>query len=204
MTKSTENADEVEPSTSKISPSVTTGNGKKCKRNFYCIKCDVVKPSMRELNEHFRNTHDWVHCHNCGKPFPTPSALSKHMYTHGAKLLQCDQCDKQFPFESQLTSHKISHEEEGQFPCDQCPKRMKNKSDLKKHLSAHTDETYECQYCDEYVASDIRNLKGHLKTHDNFLRYVCCYCAKRFKHFNQRRRHQLKPNGCLKMPKRKM
>ena len=91
------------------------------------------------------------------------------MYTHSAKLLQCDQCDKQFPFESQLTSHKISHEEEGQFPCDQCPKRMKNKSDFKKHLSAHTDETYECQYCDEYVASDIRNLKGHLKTHDKLL-----------------------------------
>ena len=202
-TKTTETANKVEPSTSKTSPSVTTGSGKKRKRNFYCIKCDVVEPSMKELNEHFRNTHDWVHCHSCGKPFPTPSALAKHMYTHGPNLLQCDQCEKQFPFESQLVSHKISHDEEGQFPCDQCPKRMKNKSDLKKHLSAHTDETYECQYCDEYVASDIRNLKGHLKTHDNLLRYVCRYCAKRFKHYNQRRRHQLKPNGCPKMPKRK-
>ena len=202
-TKTTETTDKVEPSTSKISPSVTTGSGKKRKRNFYCIKCDVVESSMKELNEHFRNTHDWVHCHNCGKPFPTPSALAKHMYTHGSNLLQCDQCEKQFPFESQLASHKISHDEEGQFPCDQCPKIMKNKSDLKKHLSAHTDETYECQYCDDYVASDIRNLKGHLKTHDNLLRYVCRYCAKRFKHYNQRRRHQLKPNGCPKMPKRK-
>ena len=205
IAKSTEKADDTEPSTStstsKTSSSVTISTGKKRKRNFYCIKCDVVEPSLRELNEHFRNTHDWVHCHNCGKPFPTPSALSKHMYIHGAKLLQCDQCDKQFPFESQLTSHKVSHEEEGQFACDQCPKRMKNKSDLKKHLSAHTDKTYECQYCDVYVASDIRNLKGHLKTHDKLLRYVCRYCAKRFKHFNQRRRHQLKPNGCPKMPR---
>ena len=195
--KSTENSDDTEPSTSRTSPSVTTSTGKKRKRNFYCIKCDVVEPSLKELNEHFRNTHDWVHCHNCGKPFPTPSALSKHMYTHGAKLLQCEQ----FPFESQLTSHMISHDEEGQFACDQCPKKLKNKSDLKKHLSAHTDDTFECKYCDVYVASDIRNLKGHLKTHDKLLRYVCRYCAKRFKHFNQRRRHQLKPNGCPKMPR---
>ena len=119
------------------------------------------------------------------------------MYTHGENLLKCDECNKQFPFESQLISHKISHKEEGQFPCDQCPKRMKNKSDLKKHLSAHTDGTYECQYC----ASNICNLKGHLKTHDKLLSYVCRYCAERFKHYNQRRRHQMKPNGCPKMPK---
>ena len=197
---STENASEIETSTS-TSTAVTTGSDKKRKRNFYCIKCDVVKPSLRELNDHFRNTHDWVHCHNCGKPFPMPSALSKHMYTHGANLLKCDQCSKQFPFESQLISRKISHDEEGQFPCDQCPKRMKNKSDLKKHLSAHTDEIYECQYCDEYVASDIRNLKEHLKTHDKLLRYVCRYCAEPFKRYNQRRRHQMKPNSCPKMPK---
>ena len=201
LAKPTENEDDIEPSTSKASPSVTSGTGKKRKWNFYCIKCDVVEPSLKELNDHFRNTHDWVHCHNCGKPFPTPSALSKHMYTHGAKLLQCEQCDKQFPFESQLTSHMISHDEEGQFACDQCPKKLKNKSDLKKHLSAHTDETFECKYCDVYVASDIHNLKGHLKTHDKLLRYVCRYCAKRFKHFNQRRRHQLEPNGCPKMPR---
>ena len=86
LAKSTEKADATEPSpstsTSKTSSSVTTSTGKKRKRNFYCIKCDVVEPSLRELNEHFCNTHDWVHCHNCGKPFPTPSALSKHIYVH--------------------------------------------------------------------------------------------------------------------------
>ena len=186
---SIENTLDTEPSTStsKTPSGDTTGTVKKRKQNFYCIKCDVVEPSLRELNEHFRNKHDWVHCHNCGKPFPMRSALAKHMYTCGAKLLQCNQCDKQFPFESQLASHKISNEEEGQFPCDQCPKRLKNKSDLKKHLSAHTDETYKCQYCDDYVASDICNLKGHLKTHDKLLRYICRYCAKCFKHYNQRR-----------------
>ena len=54
---STGNTSEIKASMSTIT-TVTTGSDKKRKRNFYCIKCDVVKPSLRELNDHFRNMHD--------------------------------------------------------------------------------------------------------------------------------------------------
>ena len=169
----------------------TSSTKRKRKRNFYCTakNCTTVKPTLKELNDHFRSSHDFAHCPECGKPFPTPSAVAKHMYHHRTDLLQCDQCSKAYPFESQLIQHKISHEEEGQFQCTKCPKTIKNKSDFKKHMKAHEDITLDCKYCDTYTATDIRNLKSHLKTHDGLLRYVCKFCGKRFKHYNQRRRH---------------
>ena len=190
-----------EPTSSASSRSDNTSKGKR-KRNFYCTSknCTVVKPTIKELNDHFRSSHDFAHCPECGKPFPTPSAVAKHMYQHRDDLLQCDQCEKVYPFESQLIQHKISHEEEGHYQCTECPKTIKNKSDFKKHMKAHEDITLECKYCDIYTATDIRNLKSHLKTHDGLLRYVCKCCGKRFKHYNQRRRH-IVDLKCPKLPR---
>ena len=169
----------------------TSSTKRKRKRNFYCTSknCTTVKPTLKELNDHFRSSHNFAHCPECGKPFPTPSAVAKHMYQHRTDLLQCDQCSKAYPFESQLIQHKISHEEEGQYQCTKCPKTIRNKSDFKKHMKAHEDITLDCKFCDTYTATDIRNLKSHLKTHDGLMRYVCKFCGKRFKHYNQRRRH---------------
>ena len=169
----------------------TSSTKRKRKRNFYCTakNCTTIKPTLKELNDHFRSSHDFAHCPECGKPFPTPSAVAKHMYQHRTVLLQCDQCSKAYPFESQLIQHKISHEEEGQYQCTKCPKTIKNKSDFKKHMKAHEEITLDCKFCDTYTATDIRNLKSHLKTHDGLMRYVCKFCGKHFKHYNQRRRH---------------
>ena len=66
-------------------------------------------------------------------------------------------------------------------------------------MKAHEDITLECKYCDTYTATDLRNLKSHLKTHEGLLRYVCKYCGERFKHYNQRRRHIL-VRKCPKLP----
>ena len=84
--------------TSASTRSDNTSKGK-CKSNFYCTSknCTVVKPTLKELNNHFRSSHDFAHCPECGKPFPTPSAVAKHMYQHRDDLLQCDQCEKAVP-----------------------------------------------------------------------------------------------------------
>ena len=139
---------------------------------------------------------------HCGKPFPTPSALAKHAYIHSDNLLECDECDKGFPLESQLRQHKISHDEVGEYECTECDRVIKNKSDFKKHMRAHEDITLECDICNDYTETDIRNLTAHKKTHDGLLWYVCKYCGKGHKHYNRHRRHMLKPNACPLKPKK--
>ena len=168
------------------------------KRTFKCKKCDHVENTLAKLNKHYSAIHDRVRCNVCGRPFVTPSALRKHMYTHKELPHKCDKCPKAYAFASQLKSHKVSHRTLCTYQCIHCKKYLKNESDLVKHLKVHDGILHECDLCD-YSNMDIRNLTAHMKSMHTFLkRYICKYCGVAFKHFNQRTRHLAKP--CPRMP----
>ena len=75
---------------------------KKCK--ITCPKCKFSGFSTKELNEHYRKTHQPIPCTSCLKTFNNPSSHRRHMYIHtkAENTFSCHRCSKTFPFESPI------------------------------------------------------------------------------------------------------
>ena len=136
-------------------------------RSFKCSECDKRTNTLQELNAHYIANHRKVKCDICDRSFNMPGALRKHRYTHIEEKSQyrCRTCSKIFPFESQLKSHRHVHCHNRNYICASanCGKSFKHPGDLAAHAKSH-GEQHKCAHCN-YLHSDIRNLKLHLRTH---------------------------------------
>ncbi|XP_017462470.1 PREDICTED: zinc finger protein 70-like [Rhagoletis zephyria] len=77
-------------------------------------------------------------CQQCGKSFPSPSALKLHQVVHtGIRAYKCPTCSKSFGLKGNLTTHqRFVHTDSRPFQCSICEKTFKWKLGLKKHLHA--------------------------------------------------------------------
>ena len=87
-------------------------------RTFQCPLCGSKHQSTRDLNQHFKATHDMLWCKTCRKGFQSPLSLKKHTYVHTDCKHACHTCKRNFPFKSQLDSHLLSHSNPDRFKCD--------------------------------------------------------------------------------------
>ena len=160
-------------------------------RSFKCSECDKRTNTLRELNAHYIANHRKVKCDICDRSFNTPGALRKHCYTHIEEKSQyrCRTCSKIFPFGSQLKSHRHVHRRNRNYICASanCGKSFKHPGDLAAHAKSH-GEQHKCAHCN-YLHSDIRNLKLHLRTHSRNAPFTCKLCEAKFVHSNQLVRH---------------
>ena len=185
--------DETEPTRKKRATFVVTVHGPhkiKIKRNFRCKKCDFTAGKVKELNAHYRESHEPHSCPVCNKGFSNPDNLRKHQAQHTVNKFACRSCDKTFPYESKLAEHRVSHMRLGYKKCfhGKCTKIFKRKSDLEKHAITHSNKLHKCNKCN-YANADIRNLKQHQRKHAEVGAYACPKCGKRFVYHIQKTRH---------------
>ena len=128
--------------------------------NFKCPDCDTVEHTHKEINEHFRKTHDKLFCEECSQMFNTPSSLECHMYGHNKeKQFPCNHCDEVFPFSSDLQIHVVKYLISARHQCGHggCKKWFKRKGERDKHARTHNTPDLKCDHC-EYTSKDICNL----------------------------------------------
>ena len=161
-------------------------------RKSTCPKCKFSGFSTKELNEHYRKTHQPIPCTICFKTFNNPSSHRRHMYIHTkvSNTFSCHRCSKTFPFESQLRSHKDIHRRLSNFACFAagCKKVFRREASLIAHVQQHNGPLIKCDQC-EYTCRDQRYLTQHYRTHTGAKPYDCKNCAKKFTFYEQWKRH---------------
>ena len=162
-------------------------------RKVHCTVCHMAFEDKDDLKKHHHSDHTNSQCEVCNKSFATKKSLRKHAYTHLGKQIKCSDCGQRFSFNSELEIHKIEHSTEPSFQCTVigCNKEYFRKSELMAHMVNHLGPPIKCsQKGCSYKHTDKRYIKQHMKSHSNKLRYGCRHCDKRFKYFEQCKRHE--------------
>ena len=175
--------------------------GYKPKRKFYCVvgKCKRICDTRKELNNHHLTAHPRIVCDICSKLFDTPNSMHRHRYSHKKPKYFCADCGKGFFFESELTSHRRCHLKIPGFSCfaKNCDKSYKREAELIAHVATHKKKRIDCpvRTC-SYFTYDRRNLTQHNRQHMP-MKFECVYCYKKFRYYEQKKRHEPK---CVSNP----
>ena len=174
----------------------THARGKpKSTRKFTCSFCSQEEYSQAAMNAHHIATHSDVNCTKCTKTFPTPSSLSRHMYSHGPKRFMCDHtnCYEGFAFSSELDRHKLTHRTIATHQCQYpgCGKWYFAGGELAKHVRTHDGKRWNCEEVGcTYSTNDRRLLHQHGRKHQPDVHpYECGVCSKSFHYHTQYTRH---------------
>ena len=159
--------------------------------SFKCITCGEKYWSVKDLNAHYKQSHESFMCDVCSRSFSSPFSLRKHMYTHRVQQHKCDVCANSFPFQSQLDSHMDVHTIETRLYCTEpkCSSSFLRKNDLKTHQVTHRTPEVKCQYCD-FTSPDKRNVNQHERKHTGKKPYKCEKCLELFMYAQQKKRHK--------------
>ena len=158
-------------------------------RYYTCMYCNKHFESIHYLNKHHVKNHPPVLCDVCNRTFNTPNLLIRHSYRHLDGQFKCKDCEKSFHFKSELDSHSMKHSKE-RLQCKKCDKSFIRNSDLNAHIDTH-GKKWKCEYpgCTKECA-DKRYLTMHMKVHSLELKYPCQKCKKKFRFYEQRKRHE--------------
>uniref|UniRef100_A0A673W9K0 C2H2-type domain-containing protein n=1 Tax=Salmo trutta TaxID=8032 RepID=A0A673W9K0_SALTR len=144
-------------------------------------------------------------CLDCGKEFPCPSKLQRHLLTHtGERPCFCSDCGKSFTREEHLKTHQRFHcsNGEGSPSISGDPEQAKNccldytyLHTLKSHELKHTGEkSYKCSVCEKSF-NQKGNLNQHMLVHTGEKPFSCSVCGKCFTQKANLTAHQLSHTG---------
>uniref|UniRef100_A0A3B4GW91 C2H2-type domain-containing protein n=1 Tax=Pundamilia nyererei TaxID=303518 RepID=A0A3B4GW91_9CICH len=127
------------------------------------VICDVLKmlkefPDLHCLYGSSSQPYKMNYCKECGRGFPTSSALKKHVLIHsGVKKYVCDQCGSSFTTAGELKVHKRVHTGEKPYKCRHCDKSFSRSSSHNLHERTHMEENFSC---DQWHQCDHAGLKS--------------------------------------------
>ena len=132
-----------------------------------CTLCDESQGSASDLRTHTRTMHPnggyVCPVDACGKAWPSPSVLAKHMACHDEeKSLKCSGCDYRTRWASGLKDHVFEQHQDGKYACrhadDGCSYEANNRNSLWIHQRFLCDARTEQEY--EEVQTVFCNLGG--------------------------------------------
>ncbi|XP_043278589.1 zinc finger protein 652-like isoform X2 [Venturia canescens] len=171
-------------------------------RNFPCDLCPKRYTDQNTLARH-RKTHIGDRpfgCLECGKSFPTSTALRRHLTQHNpqSRPLPCIYCGRRFLEKSALTKHEQSHlaGDQRTHTCDVCHKTFLEAADLNMHKKNHDpDKKFDCEVCGREF-NRLNNLQRHMMVHKqkqdgNQEILACDVCGITYKFMSSLTRHMV-------------
>ena len=130
---------------------------------FLCLVCGIHKMMTSKLNVHYRNRHKPLKYDKCSMVFNTPSALTRHSYTHQKPRHFCTQCRKGYYFLGELSQHSLTHQKIHTHLCNygSCTKGYLSNTNLLKHVRTHKTKEVKCTKCD-YQSKEKKLLQSHM------------------------------------------
>ena len=157
------------------------------KAEIKCEECEVMCPSGRVLNIHYKVDHGKIICDMCYKICDSKSSLRQHMANeHGTtkkpvtKRVYCGAC-KWHGGKGQLKEHwQLKHPgEDYPYVCPECPHRTLTSTAMYAHIKAHHVKSEEIFYCTNcpYSARVKDHLTRHAKrVHMKIKDFQCEHC----------------------------
>jgi len=148
-------------------------HAKTCKgvKRVVCNYCGKVVTEAR-LKYHIQSFHSAPqpiahYCNKCGKGFPTPAGLTKHMKTHDEKE-PCPECGVRVRNMSEHIKSAHTPDNQKPFQCQDCGKGFFRAQPLEQHrINIHLKtRPYNCRYGCNISYNDTSNRNSHeKKTH---------------------------------------
>ncbi|XP_076449690.1 uncharacterized protein LOC143286044 [Babylonia areolata] len=164
--------------------------------HLQCKKCEFAAGTESALRNHFKEAHGGDKPFICDHPGCTYSSwklefLNRHSEIHSeVKRHLCNNCGQGFSQHAGLMSHQRTCYQLQQFLCDVCGQAFNHVQSMRAHRrTIHFGEKpYLCKVCGNQF-SDQRNLKRHMRIHENSFPYQCPVCQQNYRHSNSLKAH---------------
>ncbi|KAL8583351.1 hypothetical protein ACOMHN_057637 [Nucella lapillus] len=164
--------------------------------HLQCKKCEFEAGSESALRTHFQEVHGGGKpflCDHSGCTYSTWKLdfLKRHSEIHSTvKGYICNKCGQGFAQYAGLLSHERTCYQLQQFLCDLCGQAFNHLQSMRCHRrTIHFGEKpYLCKVCGNQFG-DQRNLKRHMRIHENSFPYSCSVCQQSFRHSNSLKTH---------------
>lgn len=152
-----------------------------------CDICDRLYFSFNDIDNHVKNSHSTdgtYFCQCCNLKFKTERKYTSHIKSKHKKSKESKITNKKV----KIKQKKEIFEKSDKKKCSQCPLLFDNKKEYLAH-KRRAHEIFLCYICGKKM--HINFMRTHIDMHDNYKRFKCKFCDKRFRLPGTVRNHQM-------------
>ncbi|XP_039439547.1 zinc finger protein 471-like [Culex pipiens pallens] len=171
-------------------------------KRYTCRFCPLEFTRWPAFRDHENQVHlgKSIHfpCETCGKLFRNAHSLKAHGLIHSeARSEVCDECGAAFRNKGVLKRHKRAvHAAEFRFDCVDCGKKFPTREQMQAHSRVHTGvKPYPCRFCERAFKHFTDRKRHEMSTHTGERPYKCAHCSAAYIRNRELVIHLQKHNG---------